>query len=180
MTRSYVNVGGHLIAIEQDTDGNWIPVLNLDDENISSLAAAIANPGAIVLPGSYDLTLLASQARASASAQVSVDQTNILGIRGVMIFLNVTIAAGALKTLTLDVQAKDPISENYIVIANTGAIGTTVTAAGLYVLVVYPGAASLLASLFAGATGLPRTWRARVTANDATSWTYSVSASLLQ
>jgi hypothetical protein len=141
------------------------------------LAVSVAIAAA---PSSYDLTLLASQARATAAAQASADQINLVGTRGAMIFLNVTGAAGALKTLTLDVQVKDPISGNYIVIANTGAIGTTVTAAGLYLLMVYPGASNLLAGLFAGNAALPKTWRARVTANDATSWTYSLGASLLQ
>lgn len=182
MARSYINIGGHHIAIEQDEDGFWVPVFNLDNENITSIATAIATAlnAASAEPGGYDLTLLASQARATASPVASSDQTNVLGARGAMIFLNVTGAAGALKTLTIDIQAKDPLSGVYGDIGSTGVIGTTVTVAGLYIFIVYPGVGNLLSGLFAGNAALPRTWRIRVTANDATSWTYSVSASLLQ
>lgn len=172
------------VLLSENQDADWLlGVILGDTANISDIATAIGtavNAVTPIMPAAFEFSLLASQARASAAAQASPDQTNYKGVRGAMLFLNVTGAAGALKTLTLDVQVKDPVSGVYVTIASSGVIGTTVTAAGAYVLMVYPGAGSLLAGLFAGNAALPKTWRARVIANDATSWTYSLGASLLQ
>lgn len=180
MADNYVQLGTTPVRATKGVDGLYDLSMTLPASVQAAIAAAIASAMPVSLDSALDLTLLASQARATAAAVASADQTNVYGIRGAMIFLNVTVAGGALKTLQMDVQAKDPVSGNYINVASTGVIGATVTLVGTYLLLLYPGAASLLSGLFAGNAILPRTWRVRVTANDATSWTYSVGASLLQ
>jgi hypothetical protein len=118
-----------------------------------------------------DLTLLASAARAAATA--SPDQVNYNG-RGVRVVLSVTAASGT-GGLQVQMQGKDSISLNYYQI---NASPTAVTATGTYVYDLYP------ATLAAAANGitqvtqalLPRSWRVNVAAGDSSSYSYSVSA----
>lgn len=123
-------------------------------------------------------TLLASAARTSATS--SADQTNYNG-RGVLILLNVTGNAGVGKTLSLQVDVKDPISGAYLVYIASAVLVTNAT--GVVDSIHYPGQLDAdLNSPGAGLTSnrkaaaIPRTWRVTVTPSDATSWTYSVSA----
>ena len=129
--------------------------------------------------GTDDVTLLASAAHATGSAVNSADQTNYIH-KGALFFLNVTVEAGSGKTLSLKIQGKDPISGNYIDIYSFGVLVTHAT--GTFGALVHPGiiAADIGSGIIAAKVGiLPKVWRAAVTASDATSWTYSLSASML-
>lgn len=121
-------------------------------------------------------SVLASAARTATTN--SADQTNYNG-RGVTVFLNVTANPGGAETLSLKIQAKDPVSSAYIDVADAGVLFTA--ANGLKALTLYPG--TLAADLVSGDVGksgvLPRTWRAVVTHSSTGSWTYSVGSSVI-
>lgn len=121
-------------------------------------------------------TVLASAARTATTN--STDQTNYNG-RGVLLILNVTAQPGGAETLSLKIQAKDPVSNNYFDIADAGVLFTAAT--GTKALAVYPGA--IAADHVSGTVGksvaLPRVWRAVVTHSSTGSWTYSVGSSVI-
>jgi len=143
---------------------------------------AVSNPQLIAgLDGSgniqaetlnQDMTLLASAARTATTN--SAPQTN-QNARGVLVYLNVTAASGT-GGLRLAVQAQDPVSGNYI---NINLLPTAVTATGLTAYLIYPGSSQAGNLTQATAALLPRSWRVQVTANDSSSYTYSVGASLI-
>ena len=75
--------------------------------------------------------------------------------------------------ITLEIDGKDPVSGKYYSLLTGAAVVTNVT----NVYRVYPG---LTASANATANDvLPRTWRIKVTANNANSATFSVGVMLL-
>ena len=118
--------------------------------------------------------LLASAARTATTN--STDQDNI-DASGVIVFLDVTSAGGGGETLALSVQAKDPVSANYVTLLAFG----TQTATGTYAYTVYPAAAETTAvsSHEVQALPIPRTWRVKVTHSASASWTYSVGYSVI-
>lgn len=119
-----------------------------------------------------DLTLLASAARTTTTA--SPDQINYNG-RGVVVFLNITAVPGV-DTLQVNVQAKDPVSGVY----STFAQGPTIATTGFQYITVYPGAATAGSFLaYTSVQPLPRTWRVNIGHSAATSFTYSVGASVI-
>jgi hypothetical protein len=128
------------------------------------------------LTGNEDVTLLASAAR---TASVNSAQQTTPSAKGVLFTLDVTSSTSA-KTLSLKIQAKDPVSGNWVDIYDFGVICTSGGSAVTKAALLYPDADD---TDFAGAKALkgnlPRNWRAVVTPNDATSWTYSLGASLL-
>lgn len=133
------------------------------------------------LEGAADITLLASAAHATGSAVNSSDIVRP-SHKGALFFLDTTVVGGSSDTLSLKVQAKDPVSGNYIDLFDFGVIVTGSDGTGTYAAMVYP--ALVLADVGAGVVSalggaLPLTWRAVVTASDSTSWTYSLGASLL-
>ena len=125
--------------------------------------------------GNTEGTVLASAARAVTTS--SADLTNH-NARGVLLYLNVTANPGGGETLQLAVQAKDPISAGYAVLAQAAASALG-GGTGLIGLLVYPGAASAGVDLTHAQAPLPRTWRARVVHSAAGSWTYSVGFALV-
>lgn len=128
------------------------------------------------LEGTKNVILLTSSAR-TATAD-SADQSAI-SHRGAIFLLNVTVSGGMSDTLSLAVQAKDPISGSYVDLYDFGVV-ITGTATGLIAAILYPDvSAADIDSGFAKVGNLPRDWRAEVTPSDATSWTYSLAASLL-
>lgn len=182
----YMNSGRRL-AVIKGSDGLYRLDMSMSDPSISSMAAAsalaIANQAATGNPPSSDVsTLLASQVRNASNA--TADQTPPLDVRGALFFLDVSAAGGALKTLRLDLEAKDSISNNYVPIASTGVIGTTVTGVGTYLLLCYAGASnpllSVLTNLFFGGLALPRVYRCRIIHSDGSNWTYSLSQNWLR
>lgn len=119
--------------------------------------------------GNTEITVLASAAR--TTTQTQADQTNY-NHRGIMVILDMTEAAAS-PSVTLEIDAKDPASGAYKSLL-TGAAVTTVST---NIYTVYPGAPAT-ANVSANSP-LPRTWRIKVTANNANSGTYSVGASLI-
>jgi hypothetical protein len=115
-------------------------------------------------------TLLASAAR--TASLTSATQTNY-NAKGVMVFLKVTGASGT-----------GGLRPNFVGIVPSG-IGeylnaniTPITAVGMYVFVLYPGASTAGVSTYIHQVTdlpLPRTWRLDITHSDASSYTYEVS-----
>lgn len=117
-----------------------------------------------------NITLLASAAQ--TTTQTTADQTNF-NARGVIVTLDATVNAGGLGSITLEIDAKDPVSGKYVALL-TGAAVVSVTT---NIYVVYPGATTVANATIG--VPLPRTWRVKVTANNANPVTYSVGASLI-
>lgn len=115
-----------------------------------------------------DNTLLVSGAY--TTSQTLADQTNH-NARGLQVVLDVTTPGTG--SITLEIDGKDPTSGKYYPLLTGVAVTTAVT----NVYRVYPGLTAV-----ANATAndiLPRTWRVKVTANNANSVTYSVGASVI-
>jgi hypothetical protein len=141
-----------------DVNGNAV-LVNADGSLTMTSESVTAN-----------LTLLASAAQ--TTTQTLADQTNATG-RGVQVILDATVNAGGAGSITLEIDGKDPASGKYYSLL-TGAAVVTVTT---NVYRVYPG---LTAAANATANDvLPRTWRVKVTANNANPVTYSVGACVL-
>lgn len=117
-------------------------------------------------------TALASAARTATANSADISNVNA---RGVMVFLNVTAASGT-GGLVVRVQAKDPVSGQYM---NINAAPTAITANGSTLYIVYPGSSGTGAAALSTAMVIPRTFRISVTHNDASSYTYSVGYSLI-
>jgi len=118
--------------------------------------------------GNTAITILASGARTTPGA--SSDQTNH-NARGIILIVNVTAVSGTAPTLDVDVEAKDPVSGNYVVIASMTQITTT----GTYIIVLYPGAIDDQAKVDNQGLPLPRTWRVAYAIGGTTpSFTFSV------
>jgi hypothetical protein len=83
--------------------------------SLNTTVFSVNNPGAITVNGSDE---------ANAEA------------RGAIFIVNVSAVSGG-ATLTLSLQAKDPVSGNYVTVG--GATTTALAAAGTTVLTVYPG-----------------------------------------
>lgn len=125
----------------------------------------------------FEAPLLASAARTATTN--SPDQTNH-NVRGFALILNVTANPGAAETLSLKIQAKDPVSGSYVDVVDFGVIVTA--ANGTFYVIAYPGIADAdhVAAVVAKSAVLPRTWRAVVTHSAAGSWTYSLAAMAIQ
>lgn len=195
MPRSYIFFGnGHPVAVSQAPDGLWEMEMGMSETDKDALSQQIAsdisesalpqeiadamwatNPSS---PSSDEASLISAGVHAGTTN--SGDQTTPLGVTGVLLFLNVTVAAGVLKTLKLDVEARDPVSAVYSSVCSTGLIGTTVTGVGTYLLYACPFVGSLLSGLFGSVIQLPRTWRCKVTPSDGSNWTYSVGRCYLR
>ena len=116
--------------------------------------------------------LLASAARTVAT---NTPNRSSPSHRGVMLFLNTTANGGGATTLSLKIQAVDPVSSSNIDIADFGVVVTA--ANGAYACLLYPGAIDAdFAGVKALSVNLPTTWRAVVTPSTADSWTYSLGA----
>ena len=119
----------------------------------------------------YDnVTILASASQ--TTTQTGTDQVNP-NARGVIVTLDATVNAGGLGSITLEIDAKDPVSGKYVALL-TGAAVVSVTT---NIYVVYPGATTVANATIG--VPLPRTWRVKVVANNANPVTYSVGASLI-
>ena len=109
-------------------------------------------------------------ATAATTTQTGADQSN-QNCRGVKVVL-VTTAIGT-GSVTLEIDGKDTASGQYYAILTGAAVVTNTTS----VYTVYPGLTA--ASNVTANDHLPRTWRVKVTANNANAATYSVGACLL-
>lgn len=81
-------------------------------------------------------------------------QTNS-SARGVALFVNISAITGTSPTLVVKVQAKDPVSGNYVDLPS--AETASLTATGTTLLLIYPGAAAIANSVVSSA--LPKDWR---------------------
>ena len=115
-----------------------------------------------------NITLLASAAR--TTTQTVADQTNY-NARGIIVVLDMTVVGTG--SVTLEIDAKDPVSGKYYAVLTGAAVTTNST----NVYTVYPG--NTVTANVSASTVLPRTWRVKVTANNANSATYSVGAMLI-
>jgi len=115
-----------------------------------------------------NITVLASAAR--TTTQTQADQTNY-NHRGIMAVLDMTTVGTG--SVTLEIDAKDPVSGKYIALLTGAAVVSNST----NIYTVYPG--NTVTANVSASTVLPRTWRIKVTANNANSATYSVGAMLL-
>lgn len=101
----------------------------------------------------------------------SSDFTNY-NSRGLHIAFDVTAVSGT-GSVTPVIQGLDPSSGKYYDLL----VGPTVTATGLNIIKLYPG---IVASANASASDiLPRTWRVEIRHADASSYTYSVGANVV-
>lgn len=110
---------------------------------------------------------------ASASyttTQTGTDQTNY-NHRGLIVTLDMTTVGTG--SVTLEIDMKDPVSGKYVALLTGSAVTTNVT----NIYTVYPG--NTVSANVSVSTILPRTWRVKVTANNANAATYSVGASLV-
>ena len=172
------------IAITGSTDaGSWLAVAShldgvtfvaadgvhlLAGKTTAGLVKAVAVDDAFQLGGTVEVTILASAGR--TTTQTQADQTNPYA-RGIQVILDMTVVGTG--SVTLEIDGKDPASGKYYALLTGAAVVTNVT----NVYRVYPG---LTAAANATASdNLPRTWRVKVTANNANSATYSVGAVLL-
>ena len=121
--------------------------------------------------GNIEGTLLASAARTVTT--YSANQTNY-NARGVIVVLNVTAASGT-GGLQVILQAIDPVSGGAV---SLNATPTAVIAIDRLAYIFYPGATGGVAAQITGIP-LPRTWRVGVVHGDASSYTYSLSYSLI-
>ena len=134
-------------------------------EGSLAVSAGLYNGATVDRPrGNVAGTLLASAARTATTS--SADQTNYNG-QAVAVTFNITAVPGV-ETLTLTIEAKDPVSGTYTTLltgvaqSGTGTtrlrVGTNITAS----------------ANVAAADVLGRTWRVTVTHSAAGSFTYSV------
>lgn len=103
----------------------------------------------------------------------SADMTNE-NARGALVIVDISAVSGTSPTLTVKLQAKDPISGHYADIP--GATTTALNATGTTLLVVYPGAAVTANSSVS--QPLPRTWRVAYTLGGSASPTVTASVSV--
>lgn len=114
------------------------------------------------------LTLLASAAR--TTTQTGSDQENDTQAKGIVLVLDVTSAGTG--SITLSIQGRTPNGVYYTLLT-----GAAVTTNSTNVYRVFPGATA--AANAVANDCLPPVWRAVVTANNANSMTYSLSAILV-
>lgn len=119
--------------------------------------------------GNLDNIIVLSSA-ARTTTQTQADQTNF-NHRGIIAVLDMTVVGTG--SVTLEIDIKDPVSGKYIAVLTGAAVTTNST----NIYQVYPGLTAT-ANLIANAI-LSRTWRIKVTANNANSATYSVGAMLI-
>lgn len=104
------------------------------------------------------------------TTQTGADQTNY-NARGLHVVLDMTTVGTG--SVTLEIDGKDPVSGKYYAILTGAAVTTNST----NVYKVYPGITA--AANVSASDILPRTWRVKVTANNANATTYTVAAMLV-
>jgi hypothetical protein len=109
------------------------------------------------------------------TTQQSPDQDNPYWT-GCVLYLNITAASGT-GGLTPQILMKDPGSGNY---DNAASMGSPKTAVGIYAYLIYP-ANGLISDNGAGVTAiLPRKFAIKIVAGDNSSYTYSLSLSMVK
>lgn len=119
-----------------------------------------------------ELTLLAAGARTANTA--STIQTNY-PYRGVAIFLDITAASGT-GGLTLTIQGRNTLKPAAKVLYTAPGALIAITT---QIYIIYPGLAASTGGANHGQGVLPAQWYVLVQHGDASSYTYSVDATLL-
>jgi hypothetical protein len=141
--------------------------VTINDQDDGFLPVKLSAPDGSPI-GPTEFTFLPSASR--TTTQTQADQVNAFA-RGILIFINMSVVGTG--SITVEVDGKDPVSGQYYTILASAAIAAN----GFTVLRVYPG---LTAAANAVASDLlPRTFRLKVTANNANPATYSVGYELL-
>ncbi len=109
------------------------------------------------------------------SSQQSADIDNPTWA-GCVLYLNVTAASGT-GGLTPHLLCKDPGSGNY---DDVVTMGTAKTAVGTYAYFIYPCNGMIADNGAAVAAILPRKFAIKISASDSSSYTYSVSLSMVR
>ena len=158
-----------MLSTEGGTNVNIRSIANIGDAASGTQAAAV---GLVLKSGTtFDRargneggTLLASAARTTTTS--SADQTNYNG-QAVAVSFDITAVPGG-DTVTISIEAKDPVSGTYTAVLTGAAQSGT----GFFRLRV--GTDITAAANLAAADVLGRTWRATVTHSGAGSFTYSL------
>jgi len=135
------------------------------------LAALLVSPPASAQqsPGNAQAVVFQPTAVANTSVIASNDQANG-SWRGAM--FAVAVSNFVSGTVTVTVQAKDPVSGNYVTLLASAALAAN----GTTLLTIYPGIA--VSANVSANTVLPATWRVTLTGASSPSMTVSVSATL--
>ena len=175
--------------VAQESDGGEWTYRRLEDpgsDGISTSRAAlpVLEYGHLYNGATWDrirnnteFTALASAAR---TATTNSDDFVNYNARGGLFFLDISVAFDADHagvTVQMIVQAKDPVSGNYVSLET----GTATTAVGTTTLAVYPGVTDASAEIAnQNDIPLPRTFRVRVVhSSGGPATTYSVGAALV-
>ena len=168
-------ISGNQVRVETTALGD-VPETGMTYSNGVGTDLALNNIQAVLVP-----------AGARTVAPPIATQVN-LNHRGVLLYLNVTGSpANAAASLTLRLQAIEPVGGTLVVALLTGAaltaMATANSATGLYTYAYYPGlpnTAAALGGLTLAQNGiLPRVWTASVTPSTADSWAYSLAYALV-
>lgn len=145
-------------------------VADIEIARVKAVQPANADQGLVVRPinAPLEATYLTSTGR--TTTQTQGDQDNP-GYKGIAVVLDMT-AVGT-GSVTLEIDGKDPLSGKYVPLLT----GVAVTTNSTNVYTIYPGG-PVTANVSAGFS-LWRTWRIKVTANNANSATYTVGYILL-
>jgi len=123
-----------------------------------------------------DIALLDSKVRAATN--VTDDVRSARDDKALMFFLDITKAPAAAETLTLVLEAKDPVSGKYVPVTSFEASKKGEELGGGTTLIFIVGSASAetkdVAAVQSQALALPRSWRVKVTHSGAGNWTYSL------
>ena len=124
------------------------------------------------------VTVLASSQRTATTTSDDFINSGLnTNVKGAYVTLDVTAVLTS-PVITLTVQAKDPVSDNYeaVLTASSG-----VSAAGTHTYLIYPGAGAAAGDVVQTLSyPLPPQWRVSVEHTDTDPITYSVGALLIQ
>lgn len=127
-------------------------------------------------------TALASAARTATTNSSDITNYNA---RGILLAVDFTATPNNAETMTVGIQAKDPVSGKYVTMTaftalTASALGASPTAE-TYLYTLYPGGAETAATAKheVQALSLPRTFRVQMTHSAGGSWTYSVGYSFI-
>lgn len=144
--------------------------LDVEIARVENAPPASTDYGMVVRPikSIAEVSDLVSASR--TTTQTQADQTNP-GYRGIAVTLDMTVVGTG--SVTLEIDVKDPVSGKYVALLTGAAVTTNST--NVYTL--FPGAPAT-ANVSANAQ-LWKTFRIKVTANNANAATYSVGYVLL-
>jgi hypothetical protein len=167
-------------ALFNPVDGKYYIERAATQDNVASANVVLESVGLLNQAGNIDRqrgnldNIVIQASSAQTATQTSADQTNY-NHRGIMLVVDVTNAGTG--SITPEIDFKDPVSGKYVSLLTAS---TPITSNGTYVYVIYPNAPAAAGAITQSyAFGLPRTFRTKITANNANSVTYSIGAILM-